>query len=258
MNRDLLKMQLTPKDKVLEIYFYSEIAPDGYDWWTDERIPSETSANTIRETLEANPECKEIHMFINSCGGIVAEGYAIYAQLQRFDGEITCWVDGFANSIASIIALAADKVVMYQNSVMTIHNAIDWCYGNASDHRKCADQLDKLMEGNRQLYLAKSGGKLTEKKLIELLDAETMLSAQDCLNYGLCDEIIGQDCDMEKSQEMIQRETNRFSQATRQLRAVQMAYREAMQFQPIPREASTPKPVDESTFMACFKAQFNL
>lgn len=259
MNRELLKMQIAPKDKVLELYFYSEIAPDGHDWLSGGTVPSETSAATIRETLAANPNCTEIHMFINSCGGIVAEGYAIYAQLKRFSGTITCWVDGFANSIASIIAMAADKIIMYQNSVMTIHNMMDGCFGNAADHRKCADELDQMMVGNRQLYLARSGGKITEEKLIELLDAETVLTAQECLFYGLCDEVLPQDTDMEKAAEMMQRESTRFAQAARQMQAMQCAYRSAMQAIQPPAPQETPlTPVDVTTVMDYFKSTFTL
>lgn len=258
MNRELLKMQATPKDNVLELYFHSEIAPDGWDWWSGEAIQSETSANTIREMLAANPGCTEIHMYINSCGGSVAEGYAIFAQLKRFSGTITCWVDGFANSIASIIAMAADKIIMYQNSVMTIHNMMGVCYGNAADHRKCAEELDQMMVGNRQLYLARSGGRLDEERLIELLDAETVLTAQECLSYGLCDEVLGENTDMQKAAEMMQRESVRFAQAASAARAMQCAYRSAMQEMktPVPKN-EPPAPISEASAMACFTTAFN-
>lgn len=229
MNLHRLKMQAEPRGNVLELWLYSEIVPDGETFF-GERVRSDTSANAIREMLRDHPECSEIRMYINSAGGSVYEGYAIYAQLKRFEGAITCYVDGFANSIASIIAMAAGHIVMYANSVMTIHNMADCCFGNAAALRKCADDLDKLMEGNRQIYLARSGGKLTEDKLVALLEAETVLTAQECLDYGFCDEILTQPAPERRGPE---------------------------QFTPPPSQHIPAKPVDADTFMACFRAEFD-
>lgn len=166
MKPEVLKFdfkQQMEKPDILELYIYSEVASDGYDWWSGEEIKSETSQNFFREKLAEYKDVKNIVLYINSAGGSVKEGYGIYAQLKRHGAYITAYVDGFANSIASIICMAADKVIMYRNSMMGIHNAMDWMMGNATEHRKCADNLDSLMEGNRQIYLAKSGGKITEE-----------------------------------------------------------------------------------------------
>lgn len=184
--------QLTENPEVLEIRLYGEVKPEGYDYWNGKKIDSKTSQDYFAELLDKYRDVKEIKMYINSCGGSVVEGYGIYANLKRHQANKTCYIDGFANSIASIIALACDKIVMYKNSMMGIHNAMDYCFGNSTEHRKCADDLDKLMQGNRQIYLSRSGGKITEEKLTELLDAETMLTADECMQYGFCDEIDGE------------------------------------------------------------------
>lgn len=194
MRQEVIKFnfqQLMEKPDTLELYIYSEVAPDGYNYWTDEKVESETSADFFRKKLAEYPDVKYINLYINSFGGSVKEGYGIYSQLVRHPAEVTAYVDGFANSIASIIAMASSHIVMSMGSMMGIHNMMDGCFGNASEHRKVADDLDRMMEGNRQIYMERAGGKITVEKLTELLDAETMLTAQECLEYGLCDEIVG-------------------------------------------------------------------
>lgn len=221
---ELLKMKAEPKGNALEIYIYSEVCPDDVDWWSGDTIPSETSAATIRDSISDHPECSEIVVYINSCGGSVQEGYGISSQLKRFDGPVTAYVDGFANSIASVIAMAADTVKMYQNSVMMIHNVSTACWGNANQLRAEADALDRIMEGNRKDYLRHAKGKLDEATLIRLLDAETTLTAQMAFDLGLCDEIIDADADMEEASAMIQREKKRYQQSRHASGLYQLAY----------------------------------
>ena len=86
-----------------------------------------------------------------------------------------------------------------------IHNALNGVWGNAKELRKAADDLDTIMEGNRQAYIAKSNGKITEEHLMELLENETWLTAQQCFDYGFCDEIMGQEADLGQAQQMLQK-----------------------------------------------------
>lgn len=189
---------------VLELYIYSEVCGDSFSFWTGEKIESETSANYFREKLAEFPDVQQINLYINSPGGSVREGYGIYSQLKRHPARVTAYIDGFANSIASVIAMAADEIVMSVGSVMGIHNMMDACFGNAAEHRQVADNLDRMMEGNRKIYLQRSNGKLTEEKLAELMDAETILTAEECLQYGFCDRIEGQVADPAKVEEKVQ------------------------------------------------------
>ena len=188
----------------LEMYIYGYIEGDGYDWWNDEVIESETSANHFRNELAKYPDVKQINLYVNSYGGYVYEAMAIRNQLKRHPAHKTAYVDGFACSAASFILTACDEVKMYSNTMQMIHNAINMAYGNSTQLRKAADDLDKIMEGNRQAYLEKSNGKLTEEKLTELLEAESWLTANDCLEYGLCDEIIAEEKDMSEARQMLQ------------------------------------------------------
>ncbi len=191
---DKLKYQFRQEagSGTLDLYIYSEVCADYYELdehWNLAHVTSETSADYFRKQLEAHTGVTQINLYINSMGGSVVEGYGIYCQLRRHPAQKTAYIDGFACSIASIIACAADAVVAYPNSMLMIHNMMNAAYGNAAQLREAADALDKIMQGNRQVYLHKSGGKLTEGRLTEMLGAETWLTAQDCLAIGLVDEI---------------------------------------------------------------------
>lgn len=231
MKPELMKWDFQQKQdapEVLELYLYSEVAPDGYDWWDGEKIESETSQNYFRDRLAEYPDVKEIVLYINSCGGSVREGYGIYAQLKRHPAKKTVYVDGFANSIASIIAMAGDHIVMCVNSMMGVHNVMDYCFGNSADHRKCAGDLDRIMEGNRQIYLSRSGGRITPEQLTALLDAETMLTAEECLGYGFCDEITGTASEPGKAAEMVQRMNRSLAAQARYFTALRQSLRAAV------------------------------
>lgn len=191
--------------KTLELYIYGDVEGDGYDWWWGETIESETSANHFREELANHPEAQEINIYINSYGGSVFEGTAIYNQLKRHPAHKTVHVDGFACSIAATIAMAGDTVVMPKNAMMMIHNAWMTASGDAGELRKAADDLDQINKGNRQAYLAKSNGKLTEEQLVEMLNAETWLTAEDCVAYGFADEYAEQNADLTKATALLQK-----------------------------------------------------
>lgn len=188
----------------LELYIYGDVQGDYFDWWTREMVESETSANHFRNELAKYPDVNQINIYINSYGGSVFEGTAIYSQLRRHPAEKTVYVDGFACSVASVIAMAGDKIIMPKNTMMMIHNIWNVVAGNSAQLRKAADDLDTIMAGNRQAYLQKSNGKITEEKLIELLDAGTWLTANQCIEYGLADELLEKDADLTNAKQLIQ------------------------------------------------------
>lgn len=165
------------------MYIYSTVEGDN---WLEK---SQTSAQHFREELEKHKNAKSINLYINSTGGSVFEGSAIYSQLKRHSAKVTVYIDGFACSIASVIAMAGDKVIMSENAVMMIHNAWAVAAGNSAQLRKIADDLDVINKANKAAYLVKSDGKITPEKLTEMLDNETYLSAEDCMKYGFCDEV---------------------------------------------------------------------
>lgn len=187
----------------LQLYIYGDVEGDGYDWWTDEIVESETSANHFKNELAAHANAKQIDIFINSYGGSVYEGLAIYNQLKRHAAHKTVYVDGFACSIASLIAMAGDEVVMPRNALMMIHNMWMCAVGNSAELRKAADDLDKMNEAGREAYLLKAGDKLPAEKLKEMQDAETWLNAAECIEYGLADRYADTDADMTKAAAMV-------------------------------------------------------
>lgn len=188
----------------LDMYIYGDVQGEYFDYWEWERVESETSANHFREELSKYPNVAQINIYINSYGGSVFEGTAIYSQLKRHSAYKTVYVDGFACSIASVIAMAGDKVIMPANTMMMIHNALNGVWGNSKQLRKAADDLDVIMDGNRQAYMNKSNGKITEDKLMELLEAETWLTAAQCVEYGFADEILTKEADLTNAKQMLQ------------------------------------------------------
>lgn len=168
----------------LDIYIYSDI---DNCWWDE----SAMSADKFRKELDKHKDAKQINLYINSMGGSVSEGVTIYNQIRRHSAKVTAYIDGFACSIASVIPMAADEVIMGENTMLMIHNPWTFTYGNAKALRKTAEDLDKVRDGCIiPAYKARCGDKLSDEKLIELLDNETFLTAAECLEYGLCDRIL--------------------------------------------------------------------
>lgn len=168
-----------------ELYIYGDIVR--YQWDEDD-----TSAKSFKKDLDALGDIQTLNLYINSPGGSVFEGVAIYNILKRHKAKINVYVDALAASIASVIAMAGDTITMPSNSMMMIHNPWTFTWGNAAQLRKEADDLDRIAVSIKQSYLDRAGDKLDETKLTELLDAETWLTAQDCYDYGLCD-VVGEE-----------------------------------------------------------------
>lgn len=195
MSKPIFLIKQSVQPNALDLYIYDYVEGDSYDWWTDEKIESQTSANYIQKQLEITKDVTNINIFINSYGGEVKEGLAIYNQLKRHPAQKTVYIDGFACSIASVIAMAGDKVIMGTNTLMMIHHAAMGAFGNAEELRKAANDVEVIDKASCSSYLTKAGNKLSEETLNQLLDNQTWLNAEQCLQYGLCDEIAGKEND---------------------------------------------------------------
>ncbi len=174
---------------VHKLYIYDDVSEYGtLNWWTWEYTESETSAEFFRKALAEIPDNATIELHINSYGGSVKEGIAIYNQLkQKKCKEIVAYVDGYAYSIASIIMQAADRRIMGLGTSLLIHNMWMSIAGNAAELRKAADDLDVLMESNRQIYMERIN--ISEEELIEMLDNETYLTPEKAVEMGFADEV---------------------------------------------------------------------
>ena len=205
MSKKIWELKQAADAGVLELYIYGDVEGDYFDYWTWSQISSETSADHFRDELAKYPNAAEIHLYINSYGGSVFEGTAIYNQLRRHPAKKIVHVDGFACSVASVIAMAGDEIIMPRNAMMMIHNAWMYACGNAAELRKAADDLDAINRGNRQAYLQKAGEKLNEEELMQMLDAETWLTAEDCIRLGLADRYAEQDADLAAASSILQK-----------------------------------------------------
>lgn len=173
---------------VHKLYLYDDVSAYGkFDWNTWSYKDSETSAKYFRDRLEEIPDADTIELHINSDGGSVKEGVAIYNLLkQKACHKVGC-VDGVAYSIAFVILQACDERVMGIGTSALIHEIWMEVSGNARELRKAADDLDVLMESNRKIFLSRSN--LEEKQLMKMMEAETFLTPDQCLEYGLIDRI---------------------------------------------------------------------
>lgn len=157
---------------------------------SDEWYESDTSAAGFRDSLKQLGDVDTINLHINSPGGSVFEGIAIYNMLKNNPAQINVYVDALAASIASVIAMSGDNIFMPSNSMLMIHNPWTMAMGNANDLRKQADDLDRIGELSVTTYLDKSGGNLDADTLHQLMDDETWLTAQEAVDYGLATEVI--------------------------------------------------------------------
>lgn len=147
----------------------------------------DVSAVNLSKKIEELGDVAKIHVYINSYGGEVAEGLAIYNALKRHKAKVITYCDGFAASIASVVFMAGDKRVMSESSLLMVHNAWTFSIGNAEQLRKQADDLDKITQASIEAYKAHSN--LSEEEIKALLDAETWILPEEALEYGFATKI---------------------------------------------------------------------
>ena len=163
-----------------EVWLYAEI---GEDFWGDgSSIPARTFAAEL-----AQIEAQRIALHINSPGGDVFDGQAIYTLLKNHPATVTTYIDGLAASIASVIALAGEHVVMAENALYMIHQPFGMTRGTAADHLKTADILDHISDAMAGVYEARSDMK--HEAIVAAMDAETWYTASKALEAGFVDEI---------------------------------------------------------------------
>ncbi len=157
-----------------EIYIFDEIGTYG--------VTAQEFINDIKG-LKGMP----VNLRINSLGGDVFDGMAMYNVIKRREAKTTVYIEGIAASIATIIALGADEVVMAENSLFMIHNAWGGTMGEAKDMRKTADTLDKISGELTDIYRKKTG--LSYEALQEMMSEETWLNAEEAYELGFVDVI---------------------------------------------------------------------
>lgn len=130
---------------------------------------------------------QHIDLRINSVGGSVIEGAAIFNALKRHKGGLTVHIDGLAASMASVIAMAGEETRIAENALLMIHNPWSMTMGDAADLRKEADVLDKLKATLVNAYVRKTGQ--PRAAIEQMMDDEKWMDAQEALELGFVDEI---------------------------------------------------------------------
>lgn len=168
----------------VELRIEGEIVSDDdawiYEWFG---IPAATP-NAFRTAL-AEHKSKNITVWIDSWGGDVFAAAGIYNAMKEHKGKITAKIDGKAVSAASVIAMAADEILMSPASILMIHNPWTGARGEAKDMRHTADILDEVKETIINAYQSKT--KLSRNKISRLMDEETWMSARKAMAEGFAD-----------------------------------------------------------------------
>jgi ATP-dependent Clp protease protease subunit len=163
-----------------EIVIYDEI---GKSWFNEDAV----SAKGFLDALAELGDVSNINLRINSPGGDIMDGVAIYNAIKNHKARVTASVDGIAASAASYIAMAADRIVMPANTFMLIHGASGFVFGNADDMRSMAGDLDRVDKSITATYVSRS--KSTSAKIKAIMKEDRLMDAAEAKELGLADEV---------------------------------------------------------------------
>ena len=185
-----IQLLVEAKEHRADLHISGDITKGFQFWGMTFKGENDVDYNDVAEALADLPDdITEIGVHIYSYGGEVAEGVAIYNALRSHSAKVTTVCEGFACSIASVVFMAGDERVMRDSSLLMLHNASMCAAGDANDHRKAADDLDVITELSKTAYLNHAKGDLTREKLTEIMDAETWVTPEEALEWGLATEI---------------------------------------------------------------------
>ena len=171
--------QITAKKDNAEILIYEQIGKG----WDDSGV----GAKKFVEDLQAL-DVSNIDLHINSPGGNVFEGNAIYNALKAHKAKINVTIDGVAASIASVIAMSGDKIEMPENAMMMLHDPSGLVIGTAKDMRKMATAMNKIKTGLVAAYHNKTG--MERDEISVMMEDETWMTAQEAVEMGFADEML--------------------------------------------------------------------
>lgn len=166
------------QDGKAELYIYDEISFWGID------------AQQALQDINALGDVEAIDLHLNSPGGIISDGIAIYNALSRHKATVTTYVDGLAASIASVIAMAGDEILMANGSLMMIHDPWSFAIGNAEEMRKEADILDTHKETILNVY-EKNNVKTPRAAIALMMAEETWLDEDEAVEKGFASGVEG-------------------------------------------------------------------
>ena len=174
MNNKWYNIQGKASDAVAEVYIFNEIGAYGI---------------TAQDFISEMKEYKDtpVNLRINCIGGDVFDGMAMYNIIKKREAKTTAYIEGIAASMGSVIALAADEVVMAENSLFMIHNAWGGAMGEAEDMRKTASVLEKISGEIASIYKRKT--RLSLDRIQDMMDEETWFNAEEAYELGFIDTI---------------------------------------------------------------------
>lgn len=165
-------------NKSADLYLYDDIGDGWFGGITAKQVIKDLAALGAVDTLNVR---------INSVGGSVFEGLAIYNALARNPAKVIVHVDALAASIASIIAMSGAEIRIADNAHMMIHNAMGIMMGTADEMRGYADTLDQINGSLVATYVKRTGQ--PEEQVRAWMDDETWLTAAQCVEYGFADSV---------------------------------------------------------------------
>ena len=183
------RLEVVKKDEKAVVYLAGDIVDERpLDWWTGEPMEGDyITPKEVREIFEKIDE-DDIELHINSYGGSVFASISIFNYLKSLGKNITTINDGICASGASLIFMVGDERIMPENTMLMIHRASTFAWGNGNELREQADILEKL-DNSTVMANYKNHFKGTDDELMELIDKETWLSADECLEKGFCTEV---------------------------------------------------------------------
>lgn len=161
-----------------DLCFFGDINSESLGEW-QKYYPEDKAPKDVQDFLDQLDGISKINVHINSGGGSVFGGIAIYNILKRYDAEITVYVEGLAASIASVIAMAGDRIIIPANAQMMIHKPSSITWGNADDMRKEADILDGCQKVILNTYMQHTKEGVTPEQINALIDAETWKNGEE-------------------------------------------------------------------------------
>lgn len=175
-------LHMNAAENSVDVYVYGDIVVPEWEWYD-----SDTSGYSLVKEIEGL-EVDTINVFINSYGGHLSEGLAIYNALRRHKATVKTYCDGYACSAASLVFMAGDERVMSNASILMIHNASCIVAGTAKDLRKVADDNETLSKTAANAYLNHIN--IDAETLEEMMDKETYIKPEDALEMGFATKIV--------------------------------------------------------------------
>lgn len=163
-----------------ELYFYGDICGAS---WESSCFAEDKAPQDVADFLHSLDDKKRVDVYINSGGGDVFGGMAIYNILSRYQGETIAHIDGIAASIAGIIPFSCDKVIAKSSAQIMLHKPWSICIGNADDMKKCIESLNTCEKSIVDIYASHAVNGTTAEKIKSMIDRETWLTCGEASQY---------------------------------------------------------------------------